>query len=367
MPEQKPKIKKTEAKGQVSTTLGFDLTIYETVKGKTYTHLDIGEMLKQVANKFVFQLEEGEEKKKHFQIRLRTIKRTRDMALLKLVFASLNITDAKAFIFCRPTITEEFKKGSFNYVMKAEGRIAGPWTDKDFAEDAYVWIPTALRGITPEQLRPFQRSLLEMSLIPHDRTIDIIYDPKGNNGKGFLKRWLHLNKDCHPLPSVDDYKLITQDAHNAVSARIKKYGVKSDNRNIKAFILDLPRAMKLENMNNLICAIETVKDGYYVDYRNRSSFVYIDPPRVFIFTNTIVDLDYSKDRFKTWRIDEHEALIPFDFPKEKAYYEYEPAKPTTRILYGNDGVPIKVAKKRDEDEDDDAPPVLHKKKILYKV
>jgi len=163
---------------QKNNVCGYDLTIYETVNNKLYSYTDIGDMLKQVATKFVFQLEEGEQKKRHFQIRMYAIKKTRPRPLLKLIFNCLDIKDdAKAYIYCQPTVAGVHNKKSFNYVMKAEGRIAGPWTEIDFGEEAYIWIPTALRGITAEHLRPFQRSLLEMSLIPHDRTIDIIYDP----------------------------------------------------------------------------------------------------------------------------------------------------------------------------------------------
>lgn len=300
---------------------GFDVTIWETMGDKVFTHTKIGEVLNEIANKFAFQLEEGEEKKRrHFQIRLNTIKKTRWRQLTKLFVNALDVKGIKGHIHIRPTTTGIHSKRNFNYVLKADTRIAGPWTERDFTEDEQAYIPKKFRGFTSDKLRPFQKSLFDMANIEDDRIIDIIYDPVGKMGKGFFKKFMYLFEDCHILPSIDDYKLVTQDAHNAVANRIKKHGPKSDKRNIKAFILDLPRGMEIGAMRSLSQAIETIKDGFLVDYRNKSNILLIDEPRIFLFTNDIVHLNYSKDRLKTWRIDNKECLIPYIFPKEdKAY------------------------------------------------
>ena len=350
---------------QTNNCTGYDLTIYETVKGKTYTYLDMGDMLKQVASKFVFQLEEGEEKKRHFQIRMHAMKKTRASPLLKLVFKCLNITDAKAFIFCKPTSKDVHNKKNFNYVMKAEGRIAGPWTDEFFKEHINYNIIDEFIDFKEENLRPFQKSIVDIINTKDLRKIDIIFDPDGNRGKGFIADYLEIFCDCYILPNIDDYKLIMQDAQNAVMRRIKRLGIA--NKNIKGFILDMPRAMEFREMKKLIYAIESIKGGRLQDYRNHSTEpIRINKPRVILFTNEPIDMTlYSKDRYAVWTIDDKDALIPFTFPKvEKAYYEYEPAKPTTRIIYDNAGTATKVCKKRDED--DDPPPVIPKKLIKNK-
>jgi len=296
---------------------GYDLTIYETIGSQSFTYLQIGEMLKLICSKFVFQLEEGESKIRHYQIRVNTITKTRARPLLKLIFKGLDIKDSKAYIHVSPTSSDIHKHKNFNYVMKLDGRISGPWTEKDFNEETSAYIPEPLRGLTVDKLRPFQKSLLDISKVYNDRVIDFIYDEKGNHGKGFISDYLEIYADCYILPSIDDYKLIIQDAHNYIQSRINMYGEKG--RNVKAFILDMPRVMSANNMHNLIGAIETIKGGRFVDYRHKSSpIIRIEKPRVFVFTNKCIDLDlYSRDRYKVWRINDSSELVPYAFVEKK--------------------------------------------------
>lgn len=306
--------KKTEQKNNVR---GYDVTIWETMGEKTYDYMAIGEVLKTIANKYVFQLEEGAEtKRRHFQIRLNAIDKTRATALYKLFIKGLDIKDAKAYIHITPTQTGVHKKRDFNYVLKLDTRILGPWTEKEFNDEEKQYIPIPLRGLTRDKLRPFQQSLLDMTNIYDDRAIDFIYDPTGNYGKGFAADYLEIYNDCYILPSIDDYKLIIQDAHNFINSRLNRLGEKG--RNVKAFILDMPRVMRMDEMHNLIGAIETIKGGRFVDYRHKSSaIIRIEKPRVFVFTNKGIDLSlYSKDRFKIWRITEKLELVPYTFPKD---------------------------------------------------
>jgi len=301
------------------------------MKGKTYDYVMIGEALKVIASKFVFQLEEGEEKgTRHFQVRLNTFSKTRDLALRKLFITALNL-DKDISLKISPTSKDVHKKRNFNYVMKLESRVAGPWTDKEFNDEEKQYIPIPLRGLTRDKLRPFQKSLLDLSNIYDDRAIDFIFDPTGNYGKGFMADYLELYNDCYILPSIDDYKLIIQDAHNFINSRINRLGEKG--RNVKAFILDMPRVMKMDEMHNLIGAIETIKGGRFVDYRHKSSaIIRIEKPRVFVFTNKGIDLTlYSKDRFKIWRITEKLELVPYTFPKDDMPYNIVYDAPKARV------------------------------------
>ena len=296
---------------------GYDVRIYETMQDLKFSYFQIGEVLKLLASKFVFQLEEGESKIPHFQIRLNLMNKMRAAPLLKLIFKSLNITDKKAFIHISPTSLGVHKHKNFNYVMKLDGRIAGPWADTDFNNDENKFVIDELIGINESHLRPFQKSLLEMSKIKDRRCIDYIFDEKGNNGKGFFSDYMELHEGAYVLPSIDDYKLIIQDVHNVVSDRIKKYG--SAKRDIKLFILDMPRIFDSNHMSNMIGAIETIKGGRVKDFRHKSSDVVVfNKPRIFIFTNKAIDTTlFSKDRYKIWRINENYELVPHVFLEKK--------------------------------------------------
>lgn len=298
---------------QRSAIKGYDITIYETVKDLTFSYIQIGEMLKLLGSKFVFQLEEGENKIRHFQIRINLINRMRAAPLLKLIFNSLNITDKKSYIYISPTSTGIHQHKNFNYVMKLDGRIDGPWSNTDFNNEESKFIIDELKDVKSENLRPFQKSLLEMSKIKDRRSIDIIFDPNGNNGKGFFGDYMRLHENVCILPSIDDYKLIIQHTHCVLAARIKKYGI--DKRDIPLFILDMPRVFDPSHMYNLMGAIETIKGGVVCDYRHKSSEeIIFNKPRIFVFTNKPIDLTlFSKDRYKIWRINENYELIKHNF------------------------------------------------------
>lgn len=299
---------------QTNNIRGYDVTIDETLCGvEILPHTRLGDCLRLICSKFVFQLEEGEEKKnKHFQIRLNTIDKMRANVLLKLFKKGLDVKDEDMFkIHIRPTMKDTHNKKNFNYVMKLSSRILGPWTERDFTDEAPEFMYDELIGVTPEMLRPFQKTLYDMVEVREKRIIDFIYDPPGNRGKGFICDYLEAHKGCYILPSIDDYKLIIQDAHNFVTSRQNKYGY--ENRGVKCFMLDMPKMMKFDKMRNIVTAIETIKSGRFVDYRNKSSpIVRINRPRVFVFTNEPIDMKlYSKDRYRIWVIDSEDRLIPY--------------------------------------------------------
>jgi len=292
---------------------GYDIRIYETMQNLKFSYFQIGEMLKLLAVKFVFQLEEGESKIPHFQIRLNLINKMRSAPLLKLIFKSLSITDHKAYIHISPTSGDVHKHKNFNYVMKLDGRIAGPWADTDFNNEEKKFIIDELKDVTFDNLRPFQKSLLLMSRIKDRRCIDIIFDPPGNKGKGFFGDYMRLHENVCILPSIDDYKLIIQHTHCVLSARIKKYG--SDKRDIPLFILDMPKVFDPSHMTSLMGAIETIKGGVVCDYRHKSSEeIVFNKPRIFVFTNKPIDLTlFSKDRYKIWMINDNYELVTHQF------------------------------------------------------
>jgi len=90
-----------------------------TAKGETNTHLSIIESLSKHCKAFVFQLEKGEQTGYvHYQGRVSLNERARKANILAL-------KDAKY----SPTSREGSK--NFDYVMKEDTRLEGPWSDKD--------------------------------------------------------------------------------------------------------------------------------------------------------------------------------------------------------------------------------------------
>ena len=63
-------------------------------------------------------------------------------------------------------------------LQKADSRIDGPWSSVD-PEPAYI--PRQIRMIT--ELRHWQQEVADTLNIFDTRSINVIYDPKGNIGK----------------------------------------------------------------------------------------------------------------------------------------------------------------------------------------
>lgn len=112
---------------------------------------------------------------------------------------------------------------SFDYCLKNETRIEGPWTDKK----TFINLPLDVKMV--KELRPWQETLRIMALRFELRKLDIIYCPLGNSGKSTFVRWMHCHKHGMRLPPFETYK----DLGRAVSAHDFK----------SLYMFDLPRAM----------------------------------------------------------------------------------------------------------------------------
>ena len=127
-------------------------------------------------------------------------------------------------------------------------------------------------------LRPWQQTLLDKLLAPaNDRTIYWMYDPKGNQGKSTL---------CKFLVSNHDAIMLTGKAENMFSAY--------DNQRI--ILVDLPRATDDKYIN--YSAIEKLKDGLFFVGKYESHQHYRPfNAHVVVFSNFMPeDNKYTDDR-----------------------------------------------------------------------
>ena len=101
--------------------VGYDFTL----PFSKFDKLQCAAMCKEWFTKFVFQLEESDSGYVHWQGRGYLIKKRR-----------LNELKGKAFVGGHLSITSEkvHQSNSFNYVMKADTRKEGPFTEKDFED-----------------------------------------------------------------------------------------------------------------------------------------------------------------------------------------------------------------------------------------
>ena len=251
---------------------------------------DIKGMLKDIAKKFVFQLEKGDSGYLHYQGRLSLIKKRRKNEALKLF-----VTNAPNYF--APTINSEYYRGDAFYMMKKDTRVEGPWKDTDEVKI----LTKQLKLFKGWDLRPYQQKVLDECNIFDMRKINLIWDTTGNCGKSMLSEFLEyegLAEEVPPFRMMDDI-------FQWVCSRPVK----------KAYIVDMPRGMKKDRLGDFYSGIEVIKNGVAYDKRYNAKKIRFDRPRIFVFTNTLPNLDLmSKDRWVIWKIDKNYEIVVVDDP-----------------------------------------------------
>jgi len=115
------------------------------------------------------------------------------------------------------------------------------------------------------------------------RKIIVVYDPVDITGKTYLTLWHCCRYQAVNIAVVRGY----QDIMRSVFAR------PSD-----LYFVDLPRALSKKGMQQMIAALETVKNGYSYDDRYAWQERYQDPPKIVVYTNEPIPRDWlSLDRW----------------------------------------------------------------------
>lgn len=262
------------------------MAVYDfTLAKDEWTHTQVIEGLEGYVKKYCFQLEKSDTGFVHYQGRISLVKKRYKLEaarMLSHVFPKMHLT----------VTSNEGRKSCF-YVMKKDTHVSGPWSDTD---PKPMYVPRHIREC--KELRPFQKSILDMAATYKTRVIDVIYCPKGNKGKSILiGKARAAGYRC--LPPVFDYKDIMRMVLCMPTAT--------------AYFIDMPRAIKQEKMCGFFAGMETIKDGYAYDDRYTFKEKTFDSPRIFLFTNKLPDKTHlSADRWKIWEISQDFLLLPYD-------------------------------------------------------
>lgn len=272
--------------------VGWDLS---TSRDKsTDNELEMASRLRQVFKKFVFQKEEGKDGYVHWQIRGHLYKKKRQH---EAVAAFADIT-YKAAHWTR-TSTEVHKGNNFNYVMKAEGRLAGPWTDKDSLADPPP-LTRQLVDFYKHELYPWQKDCVGWTQHLDDRLIRCVVDDRfhgGNRGKSVFCEALEYEAAAYELPPLNDLKEFMEVC----------MGIPPQ----KCYLVDMPRAMKKEKLAAFYSGLESLKNGVMYDRRYAFKKRRIDRPQIIVFSNKVPDIMLlSLDRWDIRRINDQHELEP---------------------------------------------------------
>lgn len=247
---------------------------------------------------WVFQSERGDSGYEHYQGEGSLKKKRRKHEALRL-FQQSPLGIVPNYFEPIPTQVAKLIKNVdhllLRYAAKADTRIAGPFHSTE--PDANVYIPPQYRG---KELKPWQQFVADTGLEEcenlDERHIHWVYDPTGGHGKSNLASMLELRGKGIDVPSLNDYKELTQAVCNQL--------MDSGNRNPGIIILDLPRAMPKNAMNGFTTAVEQFKKGKVVDVRNHYKVWWFATPSVWVFSNSKPPLDHlSADRWRIWTFD----------------------------------------------------------------
>lgn len=200
--------------------------------------------------------------------------------------------------YFEPVVNSSLRAGSESfYVTKPDTRVDGPWSDKDVVQ----FIPYQYQGLET-RLYPWQQHIWDTSETREPRTVNLILDRAGCQGKSTLASLMELHGRGIDMPPVNDADKLIQSLADILIA--------TENRDPKCVFIDIPRAMKQDKLFGMYTAIEQIKKGKVVDTRYSYKQWWFHSPQVWVFTNTVPDMTYlSADRWKLWAISERTGSL----------------------------------------------------------
>lgn len=257
---------------------------------------EIEEQLQEMSEKYVFQLEKGEETyRQHYQGAFVTKIRVRHSTILNRF--------KKRFRNLTGYLTVNKMMGSWEenvaYCTKEETRVEGtePWcssslrkysgSDISLFQELDNWFPwqeTIFEEIFNKDNSSFK--------IPKDREIIWIYDPAGNSGKSkFVKYLCSRNSDVVKVPF-------------GTSQQIRNSMITIGPR--KVYFVDIPRKLGKEDcLDSVLAVLEDLKNGFLVSAMFGKYVTLIcDVPHVIVYTNMpFPNMTVSKNRWRVEQID----------------------------------------------------------------
>lgn len=274
--------------GQISL---FDVTV---PVDKFADYRSLAEKLGTVAKKWVFQKEKGDETDYiHWQVRLSLHKKASCAAVLR---------DCVPVIPGHWSVTSSATHDAgnvFNYVMKAQTRMEGPWTDQDADLRPPPVLTRQLIHYHKQEKYPWQVKMEAICRESNDRRLYYIFDPHYNSGKSIFcedMEYKMLAEEIPPFTLMEDIMQFVFCQHKS-----------------PCYLFDMPAAMKKEKVHQLYSGLEMLKNGFLYDKRYNGKKLRISRPIVAVFANNLPQLGLmAPDRWVTMYITPKKNLVEFD-------------------------------------------------------
>lgn len=276
----------------------YDFTIHE---GHNPFGLDRDKTIEKLnawAKKWVFQLERGEKSGRlHFQGRISLHEKEYEEVFVKKVTLKANWSR---------TTTGIHLGNNFNYVMKEQTRVEGPWDNRMFPE-APVMCREVKEFLTHE-MYPWQKQVLEIAETYDARSIHMIWDDIGNVGKSVFVDYLDYKRIAMPLPATITS---TEDMMQFVHSMIEQHGED------KCYLVDMPRCTDKEKgrLRPFWAGIECLKNGTVYDKRYAAKRRRMaQRPQIIVFSNELPTFAWlSMDRWHIWKMMPDKSLVAYEW------------------------------------------------------
>ena len=259
----------------------FDCTYFADLSCQPVVHA----ALTKVAKHFHYQLEKCPNSGNlHYQIYVNLKVKKRDRELGKLL-SGLGMPG----VSCRPA-SDEGKTILKEYCLKPDTRVAGPWADK----------PLYLGADLITTLRPWQVHIRDLIYKePDSRQIVWYYDSIGKHGKTSISKYMYFH-----------HKILTLTIGRASDVLNLVYKLQGH----KMYIFDIARTVNESQMNDIYYALESVKNGYFINTKYDTGVACMNIPHVIVFSNHLPKMSaLSADRWKI--INMQEDFGPLHFSK----------------------------------------------------
>lgn len=233
------------------------------------------------ADKWVFQAEDTGANP-HYQGYIHVAKKVRPKSLAKEANDTLIGVELQA---ASTAGVASLKK----YCMKRDTRVDGPWADKRIYMGGDLWEPAQQPNW---QKQHFAHYLTD----PDDRKLMWIYDPVGNNGKSKYLKWLSFRHSSLMLGYGHAADLL-----NLVS--------KFPGRRHYGFNQTRSKPHNLQEVD-MYSAMESIKDGHFINLKYETNEVLMDPPHVTCFSNHLPQVNHvSLDRWLIFKITDNNLVL----------------------------------------------------------
>lgn len=187
--------------------------------------------------------------------------------------------------------------------MKADTRVDGPWTEKDYRQPKELTKQLQVSGIL-DNMYPWQTELMQRVQDFDMRTIHMVVCKKGGEGKTMFSEMMEYKDLAFEVPPFTSMEDIMQCVMG-----VPPY---------KTYLIDMPRAMPKSRLAGFFAGIESLKNGVMYDKRYHFKKRRIDRPNIIVFSNKLPKLQYlSRDRWRLWTITQDKRLVVYKCDHQK--------------------------------------------------